>query len=289
MGVRALGAFSGGLDGILAALILRSQGIEVELATFSSPFFGSEPGRNSAIQLGLPWREIQFTDEMMILLKNPPSGFGKNLNPCIDCHAGMFRTLGGIAEVEGFDIIFSGEVAGQRPMSQNKNSLNRVAHLSGFGDILLRPLSARLLKATAPEREGLVDREKLLALSGRSRKPQMKLAEEYGIRYTAPGGGCMLTDPNYCGRLRTLMEIPGMFTGRNAKFIRHGRMFRLSEDTIGLIGRSEKDNEYLESLVKDEITFELEDRPGPTGVLLGDPAMLPELISLIKKYSRVRS
>lgn len=287
MGVRALGAFSGGLDGILAALILKSQGIEVELATFSSPFFGSEPGRNSAIQLGVPWREIQFTDEIVTLLKNPPSGFGKNLNPCIDCHAGMFRILGGIAEVEGFDIIFSGEVAGQRPMSQNKNSLNRVARLSGFGDIMLRPLSAKLLKATVPEREGLVDREKLLALSGRSRKPQMKLAEEYGIRYTAPGGGCLLTDPNYCGRLRTLMEIPGMFTGRNARLIRHGRMFRLSEDTIGLVGRSEKDNEYLESLVKDEIKFEQEDRPGPTGVLIGDPAMLPELITLVKKYSGV--
>jgi tRNA U34 2-thiouridine synthase MnmA/TrmU len=274
---------------MLAALLLKSQGIEVELATFSSPFFGPESGRNSAIQIGLPWREIRFTDEIMTLLRNPPSGLGKNLNPCIDCHAGMFRILGEIAKTEGYDFIFSGEVAGQRPMSQNKNSLNRVTRLSGFGDILLRPLSAKLLKVTAPEKEGLVDRDKLLALSGRSRKPQMKLAEEYGIRYGNPGGGCLLTDPNYCGRLRTLMEIPGMLTARNAMFVRHGRMFRLSEDTVCLVGRTEKDNEALESLVKDEITFELEDRPGPTGVLLGNPAILPELIALVKKYAGVRS
>ena len=272
---------------MLAVLTLRSQGIEVELATFSSPFFGAEAGRNGAMQLGLQWREIPVADEMIALLNNPPSGFGKNLNPCIDCHAGMFRILGEIAETEGYDFIFSGEVAGQRPMSQNKNSLNRVARLSGFGDILLRPLSAKLLKVTAPEKEGLVDRKRLLALSGRSRKPQMKLAEKYGIQYRNPGGGCLLTDPNYCGRLRTLMEIPGMLTVRNAMFIRHGRMFRLSEDTVCLVGRTEKDNEALESLVKDEITFELEDHPGPTGVLLGNPAMLPELIILVKKYAKI--
>lgn len=285
MGVRALGAFSGGLDGILAVLILKSQGIEVDLATFSSPFFGAEQGRKEAVQLALPWREIPVADEMIALLKNPPSGFGKNLNPCIDCHAGMFRILGEIAETEGYDFIFSGEVAGQRPMSQNKNSLNRIARLSGCGDIMLRPLSARLLKATAPEREGLVDRERLLDLSGRSRKPQMKLAEEYGIRYRNAGGGCLLTDPNYCGRLRKLMKIPGMLTAGNAGLITHGRMFSLSEDTVCLVGRTEKDNEALESLVKDEITFELEDRPGPTGVLIGDPAMLPKLITLVKKYA----
>ncbi|NOQ21316.1 MAG: tRNA 4-thiouridine(8) synthase ThiI [Candidatus Aegiribacteria sp.] len=289
MGVRALGAFSGGLDSMLAALLLKFQGIEVELATFASPYFSSEKGYGGAKQLDLPWREIDFTSEIMALLKKPPSGFGKNLNPCIDCHASMFRILGEIAAAEGYDIIFSGEVAGQRPMSQNKNSLNRVARLSGYPELLLRPLSAKLLKITDPERKGLVDREKLLSLSGRSRKPQMKLAEEYGICYINPGGGCLLTDPNYCGRLSILMEIPGLFSAVNAGLVRYGRMFRLSEDTIGLVGRDEKDNAGLESLVKDEITFALEDRPGPTGVLIGDPEMLPELIVLVERYAGARS
>ncbi|MCK4806020.1 MAG: tRNA 4-thiouridine(8) synthase ThiI [Candidatus Aegiribacteria sp.] len=287
--IRALGAFSGGLDGMISALLLESQGIEVELVTFKSPFFSSESGYRGAKQLGLRWREIDYTAEIIALLKNPPSGFGKNLNPCIDCHAGMFRILGGIAAVEGYDFIFSGEVAGQRPMSQNKNSLNRVARLSGYQEVLLRPLSAKLLGITEPERTGLVDREKLLSLSGRSRKPQMKLAEEYGIRYTNPGGGCLLTDPNYCGRLSILMEIPGLFTAVNARLIKYGRMFRLSEDTIGLVGRDERDNAGLESLVKDEITFVLEDRPGPTGVLIGDSEMLPELIAHVKFYAGVGS
>ncbi len=283
--VRAIGAFSGGLDSMIAALLLRTQGIKVDLVTFTSPYFTSFNGYRGAKQLDLPWREIDYSSEMMALLANPPSGFGKNLNPCIDCHAGMFRILGDIAAAEGHDIIFSGEVAGQRPMSQNKNSLNRVARLSGYPELLLRPLSAKLLKITDPEQKGLVNRDLLLNVSGRGRKPQMKLAEEYGIQYINPGGGCLLTDPNYCDRLRTLMEIPGLLTAGNARLIRHGRMFRISEDTIGLVGRDERDNEGLESLAADEIIFSLEERPGPTGVLIGDPEMLPELIKLVERYA----
>lgn len=285
MNVKALGAFSGGLDGMVAASLLRSQGIHVELATFTSPFFSSLEGRLAAERLGLPWREIEFTADMMELLHNPPSGFGKNLNPCIDCHAMMFRTLGGVAEREGFHLIFSGEVVGQRPMSQNRNSLNRVANLSGYGRILLRPLSAKLLAKTEPEEMGLVDRNRLLDISGRGRKRQIRLAEEYGFSYKNPGGGCLLTDPGYCSRLEVLMGIPALFTPRNARLIRHGRFFRLSEDTVCLVGRSEKDNEALEALAGDEVTFSLPDVPGPTGVLLGDSDLLPGMQALVRKYA----
>jgi tRNA-uridine 2-sulfurtransferase len=285
MGVRAIGAFSGGLDGLIAAALLRSQGIEVHLATFSSPFFSSESGRQGAEQLSLPWREIDFTERIMSIIKDPPSGFGRNINPCIDCHAEMFGMLGDISLKEGYDIVFSGEVAGQRPMSQNKNSLNRVARLSGYMEILLRPLSAKLLRITEPERNGMVDRGKLLGLSGRSRKPQMKLAEEFGLTYSNPAGGCLLTEPNYCGRLRILMEIPALFNAKNARLVRFGRIFKLSGNAVGLVGRSQQDNESLEFLVEDEVTYSLEDRPGPTGVLLGDPEMLPELISLVERYA----
>ncbi len=269
-----------------AAMVLSSQGVSVELVTFDSPFFSSDEGRRAAGELGLPWRQVDYTPEIMELLLDPPSGFGKNLNPCIDCHAGMFRILGKIAREEGFHLIFSGEVLGQRPMSQNRNSLNRVANLSGHEDILLRPLSARLLPETLPEKQGLVDRDRLLDISGRGRKRQMKLAEEYGFSYKNPGGGCLLTEPNYTARLKVLREIPGMLTARNARLIRHGRFFRLSEDTLALVGRSQEDNEALESLVVDEITFSLEDVPGPTGVLLGDPGMLPALMDLVKRYAK---
>ncbi|MBN2609238.1 MAG: hypothetical protein JXA64_08990 [Candidatus Fermentibacteraceae bacterium] len=288
MRVRALGSFSGGLDGMVAASVLRSQGIDVELATFESPFFSSREGKEAASRLGLPWRELDFTSEIMELLGNPPSGFGKNLNPCIDCHAGMFGILGRIAEEEGFDLIFSGEVLGQRPMSQNRNSLNRVARLSGCGRLLLRPLSARLLPETEAEEKGLVDRSRLLDISGRGRKRQVQLAEVFGFTYRNPGGGCLLTEPNYCSRLKVLMEIPGLLTPGRARLARYGRFFRLSSDTVCLVGRCEEDNTALESLARGEPTFSLEDVPGPTGVLIGDPSMLPELEVLVRKYAGVR-
>lgn len=288
MVARALGAYSGGLDSMTAAEVLRLQGVQVEVATFDSPFFSSIEGRRAAERQGLPWRELDYTSAIMALIEDPPSGFGKNLNPCIDCHAGMFRMLGDIARAEGFHLIFSGEVLGQRPMSQNRNSLNRVANLSGHGDILLRPLSARLLDPTEPEKQGLVDRERLLDISGRGRKRQMKLAEEYGFTYRNPGGGCLLTEPNFCSRLQVLREVPGMLTPRNARLIGHGRFFRLSGDTVALVGRSQEDNEALEELVEDEITYSLEDVPGPTGVLIGDPSLLPELVSLVRKYAGLR-
>ena len=285
MGVRALGAFSGGLDSMIAAKVLLDQSIEVEVVSFSSPFFGSDSGRTGAMQLGIPWREIDFSEIIMSLLRNTPSGFGNNCNPCIDCHAGMFRKLGETASAEGFDLIFSGEVAGQRPMSQNRGSLNRVARLSGFREILLRPLSAKLLPPTDPEKRGLVERSRLLRLSGRSRKPQILIAEEHGFQYKAPGGGCLLTDPNYCSRLKMLMEIPGLLTETNARMIRFGRIFRLSKDTIGLVGRSEEDNAKLEELALKggEITWALPDRPGPTGVLIGNRDNLEKLKSLVAK------
>lgn len=270
---------------MIAARILLDQGIEVELATFRSPFFSSADGRKAAGAMNLPWREVDFTDEIMKLLRDPPSGFGKNLNPCIDCHAAMFRMLGDLAREEGFDFIFSGEVLGQRPMSQNRNSLNRVANLSGYGRILLRPLSAGLLNETEPERKGLVDRERLLDISGRGRKRQMKLAAEYGLVYRNPGGGCLLTERDYSRRLEVLLRIPGLFTPRNAELIKHGRFFRLSEDTVCVIGRSEKDNKALESMVEDEVTYSLKNIPGPTGVLLGDASMLPEMVRLVRRYA----
>ncbi|MBD3277816.1 MAG: hypothetical protein GF388_05920 [Candidatus Aegiribacteria sp.] len=285
MGVRALGAFSGGLDSMIAALLLRDQGIEVHLATFYSPFFSSDEGEKRARQLGMPWRRIDFSGQMMQLIEDPPSGFGKRLNPCIDCHAGMFRVLCGIAEKERFDFLFSGEVIGQRPMSQQRNTMNRVKKLSESGDILLRPLSAKLLSPTKPEREGIVDREKLLDISGRGRKRQIALADKYGIEYRNPGGGCLLTDPNYCNRLRELMDVEGLVTSKNASLIRHGRFFRLAEDTFCLIGRDKEDNEALEALAGGALTYSLDDIPGPTGVLVGDDSLLPEMKALVRKYA----
>lgn len=279
MTVKALGAFSGGLDGLLASRLLIDQGIEVHLATFASPFFSCVPGREGASVLGVPWRSIDFTTEIMALVEDPPSGFGSHLNPCVDCHAAMFRVLGATARKEGFQFIFSGEVLGQRPMSQNRGSLNRVKNLSEAEGFLLRPLSALLLEPTVVENQGLVDRTRLLGLSGRSRKPQIALAREMGLkRIPAPAGGCLLTDPGYSMRLRVLIERD-LFTPESARAIRSGRMFDLG-GAVALVGRSDHDNRALSERTAGTF-LQLKDIPGPLGLLLG-PCSQSNLLSLAR-------
>ncbi|MCP4646587.1 MAG: tRNA 4-thiouridine(8) synthase ThiI, partial [bacterium] len=227
--VRALSAFSGGLDGMLACRILLDQGIHVEAITFDSPFFDVQAGRKAAEVLGIAWRPVDFTADIVSLLFDPPSGFGKNMNPCIDCHATMFKRLKEIALQEEFNFIFSGEVVGQRPMSQNRSALNRVRKISSTADILLRPLSARILEPTPMEEAGLVDRSKLLDLSGRGRTRQLEMAKLYNFSHVpSPGGGCLLTDPGYANRLRILKDR-NLLTGENARMLRFGRMFLLDE------------------------------------------------------------
>lgn len=265
--IRAIGALSGGLDGLLAARLLMDQGIRVEAATFASPFFDAGAGEKAANELGIPWRSIDFTETMLGLLKGPPSGFGKNMNPCIDCHAAMFAILRKVAHEEGFHFIFSGEVLGQRPMSQNKGSLNRVRNLSDTAGILLRPLSAKLLPPTPMEQSGLVDRERLLDISGRGRTRQLQLAEEYGFSYVpAPAGGCLLTDPGYSKRLQVLVRMD-LLTPGNAAMIRYGRMFTL-DGAIGLAGRTKSENRAIRELGYG-CTIDIRGVPSPMGVLLG--------------------
>ncbi|MCD6589349.1 MAG: hypothetical protein J7K88_12445 [Candidatus Fermentibacteraceae bacterium] len=265
--VRALGAISGGLDGMLACRVLMDQGIRVEAITFNSPFFDAEAGKQAAVVLGIPWREVDFTVDIVNLLFDPPSGFGKNMNPCIDCHAAMFGKLKDIAVAEGFDFIFTGEVVGQRPMSQNRGSLNRVRNISSTNDILLRPLSAKILDPTPMEQEGLVDREKLLDLNGRGRSRQLEMAKDYGFSSVpSPGGGCLLTDPGYANRLRVLRDI-GLLNGENARMIRTGRMFVL-DGAVGLVGRSSDENDRMLE-AGTGIQLDIQGIPGPLGVLIG--------------------
>ena len=265
--VRALCSFSGGLDGMLATQLLLDQGIYVEAVTFDSPFFDMKAGKTAAAVLDVPWRSVDFTADIVALLFDPPSGFGKNMNPCIDCHATMFKRLKEIALEEDFDFIFSGEVVGQRPMSQNRGSLNRVKNISNTGDILLRPLSAKILDPTPMEEAGLVDRERLLDLNGRGRTRQLEMAREYGFSHIpSPGGGCLLTDPGYANRLRALRDAD-LLSGDNAGMIKFGRMFLLDR-AVGLVGRSSEENDkMLEAGMG--IQLDIQKVPGPLGVLLG--------------------
>lgn len=207
--VRAFGIFSGGLDSVLSARLLLDQGLSPTLITFVSPFFPPDQARAGARDLGLPLTELDIYPDLLALIKNPPHGRGRHLNPCIDCHALMFKKAGELlaaAAEPGF--LFSGEVLGQRPMSQNPRALKIVAEDSGNWGLVLRPLSAKLMPETEAESRGWVNREALLGLSGRGRRAQMDLATQYGLAIPPPAGGCLLTDGGFCRRFQWLLDQP---------------------------------------------------------------------------------
>jgi tRNA U34 2-thiouridine synthase MnmA/TrmU len=264
--VRALGLCSGGLDSMLAGLVLRKQGIEVEWITFETPFFSAVKARRASDTTGIPLTVKNITPVYLKMLKDPHCGYGKHMNPCLDCHALMFRLAGSIMPAAGFDFLFSGEVLGQRPMSQTRQSLRYVEKHSGFNGYILRPLSARRLPETMPEKEGLINRELLLDIAGRSRKPQIKLADEFGIKdYPAPAGGCLLTDKNYSNRLRDLFDHQKTYTEAELHLLAHGRHLRLDENTKIIVGRTQQDNENIIKYhnPKEDNVIKVNNYPGP--------------------------
>ncbi|MDH4206417.1 MAG: tRNA 4-thiouridine(8) synthase ThiI [Desulfobacteraceae bacterium] len=245
--VSALGLCSGGLDSMLAAMLLRKQGIKVQWITFETPFFSSEKAEQASKTTGIPLIVENITPIYLKMLTNPNCGYGKYMNPCMDCHALMFNLAGKIMKEKGFDFLFSGEVLGQRPMSQTMNSLRYVEKQSGFKGYILRPLSAKKLPETMPEKQGLVNRGLLLDISGRSRKPQIKLAKEFGIKnYPSPAGGCLLTDKGYASRLKDLFEHQEIYAERELHLLKHGRHLRLDKSTKIIVGRTQKDNESIQ-------------------------------------------
>ena len=243
---RAFSLLSGGLDSLLATRLIMAQGIDVVGLHFITPFFGhNKKGQESRfaerwrLLYGIQARIIDVGEEYFEVVRNPRYGYGKNFNPCIDCKIFLFSKAKALMEEEKADFLVTGEVLGQRPMSQRKDTLRVVERDSGTDGVLLRPLSAKNLKPTRPELTGMVDREKLFDFSGRSRKPQMKLAEEIGLRdYPSPAGGCILTDPILANRIRkyfsgrqnsTVNEILLLQVGRHFQFPRRTAFSRGKE------------------------------------------------------------
>lgn len=271
MKVKALSLLSGGLDSILSVRVIRDQDIEVTGISFVTPFFTADRAKKAADTLGIPLMVMDFTEEHLSMLKNPRYGYGKNMNPCIDCHALMLRTAGRKMEEMHYDFLFTGEVLGQRPMSQTKQSLHIVAKLSGFGDRIVRPLSAKLLPETKPEQEGKVDRSGLLDIQGRGRKRQIAMAAAYGIgEYSNPAGGCLLTDPVFSRKLKDLFEHTGGFPLRDVELLKVGRHFRLSPEAKIVVGRNQGENQTIQDLSRrDDVTLQMQDFPGPLVLLTG--------------------
>jgi tRNA U34 2-thiouridine synthase MnmA/TrmU len=269
--VKGISLFSGGLDSILAVRLIQKQGIGIEGVTFETPFFNAEKARRAADQIGIPLFVMDITEEYLVMLKAPRYGYGRNMNPCIDCHTMMLKTAGRRMEETGADFLFTGEALGQRPMSQTKQSLHIVARKSGYEGYIVRPLSAKLLPETIPEKEGKIDRQQLLDIQGRGRKRQIELAKHYGIKnYPNPAGGCLLTDSTFSKRLRDLFEHQEDLNIRNFELLKSGRRIRTNNNAVIIVGRNKKDNAVIQGLSVDEdVIIRMKDFPGPT-VLIPD-------------------
>ena len=287
---KGLSLLSGGLDSQLAVCVLRAAGAYVEGVTFATPFFQPDSAKKAAAALDLPLHVVDFTDDEIALVENPPHGFGGAMNPCIDCHARMIARAGEMMTALGFDFVSTGEVLNQRPMSQNKQSLGVVEKCSGLKGRLLRPLCAQLLEPTIPEQEGLIDRSKLLALSGRRREPQMALAAQFGlVDYPSPAGGCKLTEKGFGRRLKDLLDHEGLRERRLVELLNIARRFRLPGGTGVILGRDAQENRTLqERLAPSDTLVAPVSVPGPTAILpsVASPADLDLAAAIVCAWSR---
>ena len=269
MNRKALILLSGGLDSILAAKMMLNQGVEVEAIHFAMVFSASRAEKTAA-DLGIKITVKNITDEFLEVVKNPKHGYGSGTNPCIDCKIFMLKKAKAFMEDVGASFIVTGEVLGERPMSQRRDTIMLIEKEAGLKGLILRPLSAQLFDPTIPEEKGIVDRERLLAISGRSRKPQMALAKKFGIdEYPNPAGGCLLTDPAFSKRVKDLLGH-NVFTLDNIALLKVGRHFRLSESCKLIVGRNEKENETINTLSREkDLLMDAKDLPGPIGLLRG--------------------
>ena len=276
---KAVGMLSGGLDSILAFRLMLDQGIDVCALNFKSPFCTctskgcQHQATKVAHELNVPIKVVPTGQDYIDMVKHPRHGYGRNMNPCLDCRVFTFSRARQYAREIGAAFVFSGEVLGERPMSQHMPALKLIEKESGLEGILLRPLSAHLLEPTVPELQGLVDRTRLLAIRGRSRKPQIALAAELGVNdYPCPAGGCLLTDRLFAARLREAFEHNDD-TPRHMQMLRIGRHFRLPSRARVIVGRDELENAALRNLVRPEDTsLEPVDVVGPLTVLFNSTA-----------------
>jgi len=275
---------------LLAYKILEEQGIDVTAVFFKTYFFSQERAREVAKANNVKLRVEDISDEHLEIVKKPRFGFGKRRNPCIDCHMLMIKKAKEVMEAEGFDFIATGEVLGQRPMSQNITALRNIEKELGLEKKIVRPLSAKLLPITEAEEKGLIDREKLYGIRGRGRETQLDLVWKMGIKkYESPAGGCLLTDPAFSERLKDLAEHWPSYTSDDVVLVRNGRVFWQDDDLI-IVGRDQDECERLRNIKKtNDIVIDLVDVPGPTTIIRGKDITkqsIDKAIELTIRYAR---
>jgi tRNA U34 2-thiouridine synthase MnmA/TrmU len=278
--IKAVALISGGLDSVLAARLIREQGFDVVGLYFTSAFsksYGKEQQSHAAQvarALGIELRVTDMGQEYIDLVRNPVHGYGKNVNPCIDCKIYMLRRTKKLMQELGAPFAVTGEVLGQRPMSQRRDTLHVIERDADMRGLIVRPLSAALLPPTRAEQDGLIRRDMLLGISGRSRTVQMQLAERYGIRgYSTPAGGCLLTDKNFSEKLRDLFEDQQAVSPDDIRLLTIGRHFRIDAGVKIVIGRNNKENNVLISLARQGYhLYTPYGFPGPVALLTGKPS-----------------
>ena len=302
MAVKAVGLFSGGLDSILAVKLMLLQGIHVDVLQFR---LGFEPLRLRRVtrhrkqevtkdeieqRLGVTIQQPDVRAEFLDLLFHPRHGYGAEMNPCIDCKIFILRKAKEYMQAHGAQFVFTGEVMGQRPMSQHRQTLLQTERRSELQGYLLRPLSAKLLDPTLPEQEGWVNREQLLDISGRGRKVQMEWAERYELPYPQPAGGCLLTDHGFSARLRELMVHTPIdrITVEDIDLLKVGRHFRLSDAVKVIVGHHQVDNEILETHTTGRWWGEVREFGSPLVLILGEPdaEQWPQIAQIAVSYTK---
>ncbi len=300
MAHRAVALFSGGLDSSLSILAVIRQGVNVTALKFITPFdheisdSASFPKKllSTVEKFGFDIKICDISNQFLEIVKKPTFGYGRNMNPCIDCRILMLKAAKDYMEKINADFIISGEVLGQRPMSQRKDILYLIDRETKVTDYVLRPLSAKLLKITVPESEGIIRREMLFDLRGRSRKPQMALAKEFGLTdYPAPAGGCLLTEPHYAYRLKDLLAYNPEPNCDDLSLLKVGRHFRFSPSCKVIVGRNKGDNEKILSFSEKGCFLKVEGYGSPTTLILGEitDEALMTAASLCARYSDAKN
>jgi tRNA-specific 2-thiouridylase len=270
-GMKALALLSGGLDSILAIKLVSDQGIEVVALNFILPFAAEKEDYAGAVatRFGIPLIRVEAGEEYFEIIRNPEYGYGSGMNPCIDCHTYMLREAKRIAEEVGAEFILTGDALGERPMSQHRKALELEDKEAGLEGRVLRPLSAKLLPETVPEREGWIDRSKLLDIMGKSRRAQIALAKKFGLDYPSPAGGCLLTNKEFASKVKDLFKHKAKVTKKDASLLKIGRHFRVASSKI-IVGRNEVENKLLLGLKSPEdYVFEVPGYGSPITILEG--------------------
>jgi tRNA-specific 2-thiouridylase len=297
--MKAIALLSGGLDSTLAAKVVLDLGIELEALNFLTVFCTCTnrgetclASQKAVSALGIPLNVLNVSEEYLRVVKNPKHGYGSNMNPCIDCRIFMMKKAKAYMEEIGASFIVTGEVLGERPMSQRRDSMRLIEKEAGLDGLILRPLSAKLLPASIPEKEGWVDREKLLKIQGRSRKPQIQMADHYGIRdYPCPAGGCLLTDPGFAKRMRDLIHHHSDFTLNDVHLLKMGRHFRFSPRLKLVVGRNEEENQKIQTFSEEgDILLKLFRFPGPLSLLRGEAGEreIEQAAAITARYSKAK-